>query len=98
MIVEKANKCLFTLITKNEEWKGFEATLLLYLFDHLISPILSYGFEIWGNCRWEDIEKIHLFICKYALGVKKSTPIVLQPSKCLKFMTFREGYLLNTGT
>ena len=74
VIVEKANKCLFTLITKNKEWKGFEPTLLLYLFDHLISPILSYGCKIWGNRRWDDIEKIHLFICKYALGVKKSTP------------------------
>ena len=46
MIVEKANKCLFTLITKNKEWKSFEPTLLLYLFDHLISPMLSYGCEI----------------------------------------------------
>ena len=74
MIVEKANKCLFTLITKNKEWKGFKPTLLLYLFDHLISPILSYGCEIWGNRKWDDIEKIQLFICKYALGVKKFTP------------------------
>ena len=29
MIVDKANKCLFTLITKNKEWKGFEPILLL---------------------------------------------------------------------
>ena len=43
-------------------------------FYHLISPILSYGCEILGNRRWDEIEKIHLFMCKYALGVKKSTP------------------------
>ena len=61
MIVDKANKCLFTSIMKNKEWKGFEPTLLPYLFDH---PILSYGCEIWGNHRWDEIEKIHLFIRK----------------------------------
>ena len=56
------------------ERRGFDPGLLLYLFDHLISPVLSYGCEIWGNHQWEEIEKIHLTICKYALGVKKSTP------------------------
>ena len=74
MIVDKANKCLFSLIKKSKEWRGFEPGLLLYLFDHLISPILSYGCEIWGNYPWEQIEKIHLMLCKYAIVVKKSTP------------------------
>ena len=35
---------------------------------------MSYGCEIWGNYSWDEIEKLHLFICKYALGVKSSTP------------------------
>ena len=74
MIVDKANKCLFSLIKKSKEWRGFEPGLLLYLFDNLISPILSYGCEIWGNYPWEQIEKIHLMLCKYAMVVKKSTP------------------------
>ena len=74
MFVDKANKCLFSLIKKSNEWRGFEPRLLLYLLDHLISPILSYGCEIWGNYPWEQIEKIHLMLCKYAMVVKKSTP------------------------
>ena len=74
MIVDKANKCFFSLIKKSREWRGFDPSLLLYLFDHLITPVLSYGCEIWGNHQWEEIEKLHLFTCKYALGVKKSTP------------------------
>ena len=74
MIIDKANKCLFSLIRKSREWKGFDPNLRLYLFDHLISPILSYGCKIWGNRHWEEIEKLHLFIRKYALGVKRSTP------------------------
>ena len=49
MIVEKANNCLFSLIKKSREERGFELNLLLYLFDHLIAPVVSYGCEIWGN-------------------------------------------------
>ena len=76
MITEKANKYLWALVTKNREWKGFQPRLLLYLFDLLISPILSYGSEIWGGNDWVEIERIHLslFICKLSVGVKSSTP------------------------
>ena len=35
---------------------------------------MSYGCEIWGKRSWGEIEKLHLFICKYALGVKSFTP------------------------
>ena len=51
MIVEKANNCLFSLIKESREWKGFNPYLLLRLFDHLISPIMSYGCEILGHRR-----------------------------------------------
>ena len=72
--MDKAQKCLYALLAKNRKWKGFKPKLLLYLFDHTISPILSYGCEIWGNQDWDIIEKLHLFICKFSLGVKASTP------------------------
>ena len=32
MIVEKAYKCLLSVIKKSREWRGFEPNLLLYLF------------------------------------------------------------------
>ena len=34
-----------------------------------IAPILFYGAEIWGSERRNQIEKIHLRFCKFALGV-----------------------------
>ena len=55
MIVEKANNCLFSSIKKSREWRGFSPYLLLHLFNHLISPIMSYACEIWGNCSWDEI-------------------------------------------
>ena len=72
MLTEKAEKCL--CLVKNREWKGFQPRTFLYLFDHLISPILSSGSVVWGNQEWIELERLHLFLCKFALGVKSSTP------------------------
>ena len=38
MIIDKANKCLFSLLKKSKEWRTFDLGLPLYLFDHLILP------------------------------------------------------------
>ena len=59
---------------KNREWKSFQPRPFLYLFDHLISPILSHGCEMWGNKEWEEIEKLHRLTCKVSIGVESSTP------------------------
>ena len=45
----------------------------MHLSDHLISPILSHGCEVWGNYDWAEIERLHLWFCKSVLGVKTST-------------------------
>jgi hypothetical protein len=36
----------------------------LFLFDHMVSPILQYGAEIWGWQYSESIERVHLNMCK----------------------------------
>ena len=74
MLVAKAVKCIYSVLTKNREWKDFKPRLLLHLFDHLIAPVISYGCEIWGNQNWDEIERIHLYFWKLTLGVKPSTP------------------------
>ena len=68
MLTEKAEKCLCSLLVKNREWKGFQPRTLLYLFDHLISPILSYGSVVWGNQEWIELEKLHLFYASSPWG------------------------------
>ena len=40
-IVDKAQKCIYALLARNREWKGFKPNLFLYLFYHTISPIRS---------------------------------------------------------
>ena len=41
----------------------------LYLFDHMIVPILNYASEIWGFEEWSKLETLHKKACKYALGI-----------------------------
>ena len=66
MLTEKAEKCLCSLLAKNREWKGFPPHTLLYLFDHLISLILSYGSVIWGNKKWiETRDRNREVICVF---------------------------------
>ena len=62
----KLNKYMykFTFITPKHK---------LELFDKLISPILNYASEVWGFCKANAIERVHMQFCKKLLGVKKTT-------------------------
>jgi hypothetical protein len=43
------------------------------LFDTLVSPVLNYSSEVWGNNQAKSIELIHTKFCRKILCVKKST-------------------------
>ena len=73
-IKEKSAKACYEIISKNKEWHGFNPKVLFHLYDHTILPILNYGAEVWGFNDWYEFEKLHLFACKYTLGVNPSTP------------------------
>jgi hypothetical protein len=45
----------------------------MYLFDTMITPILTYDAEIWGFQAVPDIESIHIQLCKHVLGVSNTT-------------------------
>lgn len=44
------------------------------LFDAQVLPILSYGAEIWGYEKYDQLERVHLFACKRFLHVVDKTP------------------------
>ena len=46
---------------------------MLGLFDKLILPILTYGSEVSGFSKADNIERTHLQLCKQLLGVKIQT-------------------------
>ena len=42
----------------------FNIQTLCSIFDTYVNSILSYGSEIWGFHRAQDVEKVHLSFCK----------------------------------
>ena len=71
----------FYNVTRSVDFKKLKPKQASMLFDTLISPILTYGSEVWGVYlkqdfnKWEKspIEKVHLRFCKYYLGVNSKT-------------------------
>ena len=74
--VNQARKTRFGLYTKNRNL-DISIACQLKLFDNLVVPILTYGFEIWGFGDLSGIEKVHTNCLKRILKVKQSTPSVM---------------------
>ena len=60
----------------------------LKLFDSIILLILMYDSEIWGFCRSDDIEKVHLQFLKQILGALKQTSNVAVYGELGRFPLF----------
>ena len=50
-----------------------DVNMLFNLFDKMVTPVLSYGCEVWGFHTSSAIERVHLKFCKLVLKVSKST-------------------------
>ena len=72
-LASQADKALFMLRKRLQIFYNITPEHMMNLFDKFITPILSYGCEIWGFHPSPDIEKFHLSFCKRILCVKKST-------------------------
>ena len=70
---DAATKAEFGVISKLSDFKNYDVTLALKLFDTLVSPIMEYGIEFWGHKDQEKVERINLHFYKFILGIKQST-------------------------
>ena len=82
---QKAMKAAFSLKSSLASQNICSPALFMRLFDKLIKPILLYGCEVWAQeiLRLKKItltklnkfppEQIHIKLCKWALGLRKST-------------------------
>ena len=52
--------------------RGVSVDIWFKLFDSLITPIITYGAEIWGTQIHNPIENVQIRFCKYILGVSKN--------------------------
>jgi hypothetical protein len=71
-LAEQAKRAVFALKSILSK-KSCDVRTKLYLFDTMITPILTYGAEVWGFHAALDIEKIHISFCKSVLGVNSKT-------------------------
>ena len=74
-ISEHASKAMHKLFSVFNQYE-FKLKEKLKLFDVLISPILNYSAEVWGNHMAKDIELIHSKFLRKLLCVKTSTNLV----------------------
>ena len=69
----QALKAIFKLNQYLSRFVDISPAHTLDLFDKLITPILTYGGEIWGFSKPLKQETVHLQFCKKLLGVKRTT-------------------------
>lgn len=69
----QTQKAVFKLSSYLYGFSDISPRHVLDLFDKLVSPILNYGSEVWGFCKANQVERVHLQFCKQLLGVKQST-------------------------
>ena len=99
-ISQQANKAVFCLHKKLNNFKQLSTSVVIDLFDKYIVPILNYGCESWGFHEAPDVEKVQLRFYKRILGVKSSTQndfvygtlgrvplIILRHYKIIKYWT-----------
>ena len=66
----QALKSIFKLKSYVHKFTDFSVSYMLGLCDKLILPILTYGNEVSGLSKADNIEHTHLQFCKHLLGVK----------------------------
>lgn len=74
--LELATRAMYVLISKCKVI-NLPIDMQLELFDRMITPVLTYGGEVWGYDNNDMLEKLHLRFCKYILNVKKSTSSIM---------------------
>ena len=65
--------------------KNLPADTVFKIFDAKVKPILLYGSEIWGSQKFDDIERVHIKICKMILCVGKDVKNNIALGECGRF-------------
>ena len=74
--VSQAKKAMFLLLAKSNK-ADLPPDLVLKLFDHTVSPILTYGSEVFGFENTKMLETVHNDFLRKITNAKKSTPLYM---------------------
>ena len=72
------------MLKKLKNSRTVSPKLLIYLFDSLVRPILTYGSAIWGTRQQgrEVMDKIHLWFLRTILGIKQTSSNSITLGEC----------------
>ena len=73
-LASQAKKAAFALLAISVRLNHPSVTVMFRLYDALITPIMSYGCEIWGFKEDRDLEKVEIKFLKSILHLPDSTP------------------------
>ena len=71
-LAAQARKAAFSIKQYQKPFGYFSHSDTFKLFDSMVTPILTFGSELWGFAHSEIIERSHVEFCKYFLGVNST--------------------------
>ena len=74
-LCDQARKAIFSMSKKLSRLGRLPPSIMFYLFDSMIKPILTYGSDVWGinKAGREAVDKVFLHFVRCTLGVKATT-------------------------
>ena len=81
-LAAQARKAIFSIKNYQLSFGTFNHNEYFKFFDTMVTPILTFGSEIWGITECNKIEKVQLEFCKYFLGVKSSVNNCVALGEC----------------
>ena len=86
--IPKAKRKIVTILKALSKLKCCDWNVFVKIFEAQIQPSLLYASEIWGACRLEAIERVHMFGLKCFLKVSMRTPSVIVHGECGRYPLF----------
>ena len=83
-LADKGRKAMFSMIKSTRSIGELSIKTLLFLFERVVAPILTYGSDIWGmkHNSIQVIDRVYQHFMKYLLGVKATTSNVIVYGEC----------------
>ena len=89
----QSSKALCTIKKLNYRCNGLPLKILFEIIDTVVVPIVTYGAEIWGFKKHNEIEAVQLKFYKYVFGVCSQTPNIAVLGECKRFPLFIVYYM-----
>jgi hypothetical protein len=85
-------KCALLALLKNLQPLGqLSHSIFFKLFDSKVLPILLYGSELWGQSRYDSVERVLSYACKRFLCVDQLSPNAPVLADCGRFPVYIES-------